>query len=150
MVDCPHRERLGYGDGQLGIESLAMSIECAGFLCKWAEDWLDGQNDNGDMPHTAPDQAVAAARPGAVQAACCHQSSIFIMATSGSLERAYEPMRRYVEFLESRCTNGILRAYGGEWDFIGDWVAAGTRNGYQQLARKTGRRNCSTTATAFT
>ena len=34
-------------------------------------------------------------------------------------------MRRYVDYLESRSTNDILRAYGGQWDFIGDWVPPG-------------------------
>jgi alpha-L-rhamnosidase len=34
-------------------------------------------------------------------------------------------MRRYVDYLEGRCTNHILHAYGGQWDFIGDWVAPG-------------------------
>ena len=34
-------------------------------------------------------------------------------------------MRRYVDYLETRSTNDILRAYGGQWDFIGDWVPPG-------------------------
>ncbi len=56
MVDCPHRERLGYGDGQLGVEALVMSLNAPAFYAKWTEDWLDGQNDTGDLPHTAPKQ----------------------------------------------------------------------------------------------
>ena len=55
MVDCPHRERLGYGDGQVSIESLAMNRDAAAFYEKWAGDWLDGQDAaTGDFPHTAP------------------------------------------------------------------------------------------------
>jgi alpha-L-rhamnosidase len=63
MVDCPHRERLGYGDGQLGVESLIMSSHAPAFYAKWTEDWLDGQTETGDLPHTAPKQG-GGRRPG--------------------------------------------------------------------------------------
>ena len=36
------------------------------------------------------------------------------------LAECYEPMRRYVDFLESHCVNGILRPFGGVWHFLGD------------------------------
>ena len=41
------------------------------------------------------------------------------------LQANYQSMRRYVDFLEIKCTNGVLRGYGGKWDFIGDWVPPG-------------------------
>jgi len=125
MVDCPHRERLGYGDGQLGVESLVMNLNSPAFYAKWAEDWLDGQQDNGDLPHTAPDGGGGGG-PAWGGAGCVLPSKLYLYyGDKRLLERSYEPMRRYVEFLESRCQDGILRAYGGKWDFIGDWVPPG-------------------------
>lgn len=122
MVDCPHRERLGYGDGQLGVESLAMSMNVPAFYSKWTEDWFDGQMDNGDLPHTAPD-CGGGGGPAWGGAGCVLPSKLYLYyGDKRILERAYEPVRRYVELLESRCSNDILRAYGGQWDFIGDWV----------------------------
>lgn len=122
MVDCPHRERLGYGDGQLGVESLMMSSHASAFYAKWTEDWLDGQKDTGDLPHTAPDQGGGGG-PAWGGAGCVLPFKLYQYAGDRRLlERVYEPVRRYVEFLESRCADGVLRAYGGKWDFIGDWV----------------------------
>jgi alpha-L-rhamnosidase len=126
MVDCPHRERLGYGDGQVGIESLVMNRNAAAFYGKWAIDWLDAQNQaTGEMTHTAPFSGGGGG-PGWGGAGCVLPWKLFTYyGDTRLLEQAYEPMRRYVDFLEAKCTDGVLRHYGGEWDFIGDWVAVG-------------------------
>ena len=126
MVDCPHRERLGYGDGQVGVESLVMNRNAAAFYRKWTVDWLDAQNPaTGEMTHTAPNSGGGGG-PGWGGAGCVLPWKLYqYYGDRRLLEQAYEPMRRYVEFLEGKCTNGVLRHYGGEWDFIGDWVAPG-------------------------
>ena len=125
MVDCPHRERLGYGDGQVGVESLIMSSHAHAFYAKWTQDWLDGQTETGNLPHTAPNQGGGGG-PAWGGAGCVLPSKLYqFYGDKRLLARAYEPVRKYVEFLESRCTDGILRAYGGQWDFIGDWVPPG-------------------------
>jgi alpha-L-rhamnosidase len=55
MVDCPHRERLGYGDGQTSLDTQIMNRNAAAFYTKWATDWLDAQNAaTGRFPFTAP------------------------------------------------------------------------------------------------
>ena len=55
LSDCPHRERLGYGDGQVSIESCIMNFRMAPFYDKWATDWCDGADpETGYLPHTAP------------------------------------------------------------------------------------------------
>ena len=125
MVDCPHRERLGYGDGQLGIDSLVMNRAASSHYAKWTDDWLDGQKESGDLPHTAPD-CGGGGGPAWGGAGCVIPAKLYQYAGDRRLlERAYEPTRRYVGFLESRCRDGILRSYGGKWDFIGDWVPPG-------------------------
>ena len=124
LVDCPHRERLGYGDGQVGVESLTMNCHAAAFYAKWATDWLAAQNPTtGEIPYTAPKFCDSGGGPGWGGAGCVLPWKLYLLYGDRSLlERAYEPMRRYVEFLESQCTNDVLRRYGGDWDFIGDWV----------------------------
>ncbi len=126
MVDCPHRERLGYGDGQVGIESLVMNRDAAALYGKWAVDWLDAQNPStGEMTHTAPNSGGGGG-PGWGGAGCVLPWKLFIYyGDTRLLEKAYEPMKRYIGFLEGKCTAGVMRHYGGEWDFIGDWVAVG-------------------------
>jgi alpha-L-rhamnosidase len=126
MVDCPHRERLGYGDGQVGIESQVMNLQAAAFYGKWAVDWLDAQKPfNGEMPHTAPDWGGGGG-PAWGGTGCVLPWKLYLYyGDQRLLEHAYESMRRYVAFLEGRCENDVLRRYGGEWDFIGDWVPPG-------------------------
>ena len=127
MVDCPHRERLGYGDGQVGIESLTMNRNTAAFYGKWATDWLEAQNPvTGEIPYTAPKFCDSGGGPGWGGAGCVLPWKLYLYyGDRRLLERAYEPLQRYLGFLEQKCTNDVLRRYGGEWDFIGDWVAPG-------------------------
>jgi hypothetical protein len=54
-VDCPHRERLGYGgDGHTSLELALDTFESAAFFSRWAQDWCDVQKPDGDIYHTAP------------------------------------------------------------------------------------------------
>lgn len=55
------------------------------------------------------------------------------------LEECYDPMRRYVDYLEGRCTNHILRLWR-PMGFHRRLGGAGTRHGYEQLAARAGRR----------
>ena len=38
------------------------------------------------------------------------------------MERNFEACRRHILAIESHAKDGIVRAFGGKWDFIGDWV----------------------------
>ena len=127
MVDCPHRERLGYGDGQVGIEAMTMNRNAAAFHGKWAVDWLEAQNPaTGEIPYTAPKYCESGGGPAWGGAGCVLPWKLYLYyGDRRLLERAYEPIRRYVEFLEQKCQNSVLRHYGGDWDSIGDWVPPG-------------------------
>ncbi len=127
VVDCPHRERLGYGDGQISIESLAMNCDAAAIYGKWAGDWFDAQNPTtGEFPHIAPSWYQAGGGPGWGGVGCVLPWKLYLFyGDRRLLERGYEPMRRHAEFIEHQCKDGVLRSFGTEWDFIGDWVAPG-------------------------
>ena len=131
MVDCPHRERMGYGDGQNSFETCAMNLWMPNFYAKWLVDWRQLQNpQTGDLPHVAPSIGGGGGGPGwgGFLAAVAWRTYLYY-GDRRVLEESYEPMRRYVDYLESRCTNNIMRSYGGVWDFIGDWVAPGHGQG---------------------
>ncbi len=127
MSDCPHRERLGYGDGQVSIESCIMNFRMAPFYEKWATDWCDGADDkSGYLPHTAPHYKSGGGGPawgGAAQALTWRNYLYYD--DKRSVERNYEACRRHVEAIESHAKDGVVRAFGGQWDFIGDWVPPG-------------------------
>ena len=126
MVDCPTRERGGYGDGQVGIEALVMSRNAATLYGKWAGDWFDAQNPStGEIAHTAPSMGGAGG-PGWGGAGCVLPWKLYLYyGDRRLLERGYELARRYVEWLETKCANGVLRFFGSGNEFIGDWVAPG-------------------------
>ena len=129
MVDCPHRERMGYGaEGSVSIESAIMNYNMASFLNKSMKDWANAQNaQTGFLPHLAPENGVVGGGGpawGGGMASIIWRTYLYY-GDKKILEDGYEPMKRYIDYLESLCTNGILRDFGGTWDFLGDWVAPG-------------------------
>ncbi len=137
MVDCPHRERLGYGDGQNSIETQIMNLDSAAFYTKWVDDWLDEQD-----PKTgkASQQAPMNRKPDPKDPAKGIQNPTCYIPWGGTvcklpwqcylyygdrrlLDRAYEPMRRYpTVYLESIYHEGGVHQKAG-WSG-GDWVPA--------------------------
>jgi alpha-L-rhamnosidase len=136
MVDCPHRERLGYGDGQVSVESQIMHLDAAAFYAKWAEDWLDEQDP---VTGKASQQAPMNRKPDpndpskGIQNPSCWLlwggminmlpwKTYLYYGDRRLLERAYEPMVRYpTVYMDSFFTG--LDSKG--CDTGCDWVAPG-------------------------
>ena len=54
-VDCPHRERRGYGgDGHTSYQFALAHFGVGAYFTKWARDFADVQTADGNEPHTAP------------------------------------------------------------------------------------------------
>ncbi|MEI6075053.1 MAG: family 78 glycoside hydrolase catalytic domain [Verrucomicrobiota bacterium] len=126
LSDCPHRERLGYGDGQVSIESCMMNFMMQPFYDKWSTDWCDGADpDTGYIPHTAP-QGIGGGGPawGGAAEALTWRNYLYYQDTS-ILTRNIEACRRHIAAIEGHAKDGIVRNLGGPWGFIGDWVAPG-------------------------
>ena len=121
-VDCPHRERLGYGDGQVATEGFLTSFGAYGFYRKWLMDWRIRQGEDGFMPYVAPfgKGGGGPGWPGLLSAITWRHFLYY--GDKRVLEENYDAIRRFVDNLESRSKDGVMRAYGGQWDFIGDWV----------------------------
>jgi len=121
-VDCPHRERLGYGDGQVATEGFMTSFGAYGFYRKWLMDWRIRQGKDGYMPHVAPFGSGGGGPgwPGLLSAITWRHFLYY--GDKRVLEENYDAIRRFVDNLESRSKDGVMRAYGGQWSFIGDWV----------------------------
>ena len=121
-VDCPHRERMGYGDGQVTLEGFMTSFRADGYYRKILIDWSLLQKSNGDLPHSAP-FGIGGGGPGwgGMVSAITWRHYLYY-GDRRVLEENYETIRRYVLFLDSLCKDGVMRKFGGKWDFIGDWV----------------------------
>jgi len=126
-VDCPHRERLGYGgDGQITSRTALYAFDLGAMYTKWLGNWRDVQNAaTGELPNIAPYPHGAGGGP--TWGAICVMLPWDMYLHYGDrrvLRDNYPMMKRYVEFLESKAVDGLLRPYGHpDYGFIGDWVA---------------------------
>lgn len=133
-VDCPHRERLGYGgDSQITSRTALYAYDLGSLYTKWLGNWRDAQNsDTGEIPNTAPYPYPAGGGPtwGAI--------SVFLpwdlylhYGDKRVLRDCYPMMKAYVRFLDSKSDNNQLKPYGHkDYGFLGDWVAPGYDQGY--------------------
>lgn len=134
-VDCPHRERLGYGgDAHATCETGLSQFETGAFYTKWLMDWRDCQEPSGEMPHTAP-QYMGGGGPGWGGICVVLPWELYLReGDSGILETSYPSIQKWLAFLESKSKDNLLRhftAFGisgnekSKWSFLGDWVAPG-------------------------
>lgn len=132
IVDCPQRERLGYGgDAHATSETGMYNYDLAAFYTKWMEDWRDvqGRESNmgsrvggGVLPHTAPTYnggggpawgGIVVMLPWLMYG---HYGDVRI------LEENWQMIVDWLDYLDSHCRNGILTRFGGMWDFLADWL----------------------------
>ena len=126
-VDCPHRERLGYGDGQVAVETGIYNFNLQNFYKKWAGNWISAQDTTGEFPNTAPSPYSAGGGPGWGGTGVVLPWKIFrYYGDTAFLRSSYPAMTEYIRFLETKSKDGILMHYGDQtWGFIGDWVPPG-------------------------
>jgi alpha-L-rhamnosidase len=140
VVDCPHRERMGYGGDAHATTQTALNLfDLAAFYTKWAEDWRDVQGktaiwgdmkkpahtlgvEAGHIPYTAPTywggggpawSGIGITLPWFVYLHC---GDVHI------LEENFPMMQHWLAFLEGKSQRNQLVRWGGDWDFLGDWV----------------------------
>ena len=128
-VDCPHRERMGYGDSQVSIDMQMMSRDAAAFYTKWAVDWLDDQDvETGKsaqyVPKNIDDPSCWFSWGGTLDV--LPWKAYLYYGDRRLLQRAYEPMARYPSvYIESFYKDGVHRTGG---DPGCDWVTPGSRH----------------------
>lgn len=129
-VDCPHRERLGYGGDAHGSMELALdTFESNAFFSKWAQDWCDIQQSEGRIAHTAPQ---AGGGGGPAWSGIIVTMPWEVYQSTGDrriLEKTYPSARRWLDYMQNHVgADGTLQpTFGGIWSFLGDWVAPGRR-----------------------
>lgn len=158
VVDCPQRERFGYGgDAHATSETGMLNYRLGAFYNKWLEDWRDVQGTEpmvGNMndPEWAHKQAGSGRALGGgilPQSAPTYHGGggpawggivvslpWFMYQYQGDirvLEENIEMIKQWLAFLDTHVERKLLKRYGGQWDFLGDWLwpgatAAGMNN----------------------
>ncbi|MEY3896368.1 MAG: hypothetical protein RLZZ214_1888 [Verrucomicrobiota bacterium] len=126
-MDCPHRERLGYGEVAFAC---AWGIgypnyQAGAFYTKHVRDWSDVQEKNGWIHHTAPQINEHFGGPMWSSAGLnIARESYQNHGDKRILELTYPSGKRWLEFLNANVKDGLLRNYDKHWGrFLGDWAA---------------------------
>ncbi len=146
VVDCPQRERMGYGgDAHATTQTALNNYHLGAFYTKWIQDWRDVQgketawglgdratNQNaptqpGNLPYTAPTYWGGG---GPAWSGICITMPWYVYRHYGDiriLEENFSMMQNWLAFLETKSKNNMLVRWGGQWDFLGDWLWPGAK-----------------------
>ncbi len=150
IVDCPQRERFGYGgDAHATSETGLFNYKLGAFYTKWLEDWRDVQGtepmtgnmndpewarkqegsgrilDGGILPQTAPTYHGGG---GPAWGGIVVTLPWFLYQHYGDmrvLKDNFDMIKGWLEFLDTHVENDMLKRYGARWDFLGDWLWPG-------------------------
>lgn len=131
-TDCPQRdERLGWtGDAQVFIRTGSYNMDIAAFFTKWMIDMKDAQLENGCYADVAPRLDLGGGSPAWADAGIICPYAIY--ETYGDvriLQRHYNAMTKYMNFLEARAKNFLQPATG-----YGDWLSTGANTPKEVIA----------------
>lgn len=132
-MDCPHRERLGYGEVAYATAwGIGLPNYKAGaFYKKLLQDWCDVQSENGWVSHTAPQ--INKHFGGTMWSSAPVNLAYEYFKQYGDLatiENFYPTGVKWLEYLAEHLDDaGILQNYNTEHSgyFLGDWAAPGGR-----------------------
>ncbi len=130
-MDCPHRERLGYGEVAFATAwGIGLpNYRSGAFYMKHVRDWSDVQEENGWINHTAPQINGHFGGPmwssaGINIASAFHET----YGDTKIYERIYPAAVRWLEYLHGSVKDGLLIPYANNRGrFLGDWAAPNQR-----------------------
>ncbi len=132
VVDCPTRERLGYGgDAGTSMETGMFNFSTGGLYNRWLANWRDSQDlSSGSLPHTAPNypnQGGGSPMWGGMVVTLPWQMYLQY-GDKKVLETNYPMIQRWLGYLASESTDGLLLSHKSHamtmqvWNFLGDWL----------------------------
>ena len=128
FTDCPHREKLGWlEETHLVAPGLMFNNDLRGLYAATDRNMADAQHADGDVPTIAPQYTVFGPQYPIYDDSPEWGSAVVLApwaayrfyGDASKLARSYPAMKRYVAFLESKATDGIV-SYG-----LGDWYDIG-------------------------
>ena len=125
-VDCPHRERRGYGgDGHTSYEFALANYGTGAYFTKWARDFADVQTPDGNVPHTAPTVSGGGGPAWSGFVVTLPWQMYRTYGDTNLLRTMYPTMKRLLAFYTGHTSaeDGLLHPWTSSmWDFLGDWI----------------------------
>ena len=126
-TDCPHRERLPWLEQtHLIAPGVMYNYDTQNIYQKQEQDMSDSQRENGLVPDICPEYVVFGYHEGFVDSpewgSACILNPWYLYQRYGdtaTMERHYETMRRYLDYLTSRTHHHVLHHGLGDWLDIG-------------------------------
>ena len=129
VVDCPNRERLGYGTEGAYQTLSGVGLPCyssGAYYVKNVRDWCDVQHEDGSMNYVAPQISDMWG---------CTMSGTAPMNMTWEHYMAYGDERilsavlptakRWIEYLNGHVRDGMLTQFAKGGKFLGEWVSPG-------------------------
>ena len=124
-VDCPHRERLGYGETAIST-FWGIGVHCGGlraFYRQTLRSWRDCQAEDGSFPHVAPNFHGGGGPLWSASPAVTLWDSYRWRPDRELVRENYGAIARWADYLLSRLDNGLVRFPEGDpIDCLGDWA----------------------------
>ncbi len=120
-TDCPQRdERLGWtGDAQVFARTASYNYDVEKFFTKWLADLAADQGEDGSVPHVIPDVLKDGGSAAWGDAAViCPWQMYLTYGNKEILERQFDSVKKWVDFIQSRSRKYIW-SKGGHF---GDWL----------------------------
>ncbi|MCA9260866.1 MAG: family 78 glycoside hydrolase catalytic domain, partial [Planctomycetales bacterium] len=135
IVDCPHRERMGYGgDAHSTIGAALSNYAVQAFYTKWNVDWHDVQGPDGWVAHTAPTYWGGGGPAWSGFVVTLPWEFYLAYGDRRILEQSFAPIERWLAFCEANTQDDMLVRWGNRrssgngdgnsdgWAFLGDWL----------------------------
>lgn len=145
-TDCPQRdERMGWlNDMTVRVEQAVYNFDMARFYAKFIEDVTDTQDDQGRITCVAPFRfGMRPADPVSASYLILAQKCYEFYGDTRVIERNFDGMCGWVDYLDSRTENGIVNySYYGDWcpprDFLMDPNGSGVSRDTPGILMSTG------------
>ncbi|MCF0233884.1 MAG: alpha-L-rhamnosidase, partial [Thermoguttaceae bacterium] len=134
VVDCPQRERMGYGgDAHATSESGMYNFALEAFYYNWMEDWRDCQKDypDGYLPNTAPTYWGGGGTSWGGIVVTLPYTFYMQYGDVRILEENFPMIEKWLGYLDGYVKNDLLERYQPDvpWNFLGDWLWPGAPDG---------------------
>jgi alpha-L-rhamnosidase len=146
VVDCPNRERLGYGPEGAYQTMWGLGLPCfnsSAYYIKNVRDWADVQREDGFINNVAPQISIMYG---------CVLNGTAILNTAWEhyriygdrriLQAAYPVGKKWLGFLDKYMKDSMLTPYDSHGYFLGEWVSPGPVFEYAETEEALFFNNC--------